>query len=68
MEDLEFVNEIKEYVKKKSQNEFGFCGIAEGDNFIMLNTGKGNVKIKIEWEDEPHPNQRRTDGRDYNKI
>ena len=51
MEDLEFVNEIKEYVKKKSQNEFGFCGIAEGDNFIMLNTGKGNVKIKIEWED-----------------
>jgi hypothetical protein len=48
--DEKFVKEIKDYIIKKAKLEFGYAGLAEGEKFIMLNTGKGNITIKINME------------------
>ena len=50
MEDVKVVEEIKQELIKKLQTDFGYCGLAEGDNFLMLNSGKGNIVVEITWE------------------
>lgn len=46
--DKKAMEEIKNYLVKKLQADFGFCGVAEGENMIMINSGEGNLIIKIE--------------------
>lgn len=53
MEDEVVVQEIKRDLISKLNSRFGYCGCAEGDNFIMLNSGKGNIIIKFSWEGAP---------------
>jgi len=50
MEDLKMIEEIKKELLSKLQAEFGYCGLAEDENFLMLNSGKGNIVINIKWE------------------
>lgn len=50
MEDDKIVQEIKEELKAKLQNAFGYCGVAEGEKLLMINSGKGNIVITIKWE------------------
>jgi len=50
MGDEVVVQEIKRDLISKLNSRFGYCGVAENDNFIMLNSGKGNIIIKITWE------------------
>ena len=56
MKDEEKVQEIKERLVKEFNALFGFCGLAEGDNLIMLNSGKGNIVVTIKWETENDSN------------
>jgi len=51
LKDKDFVEKLVEHIKQKAQEEFGYCGIAEGDNMKMINTGNGNVVIKIKFEE-----------------
>lgn len=47
-----FIIEIKKYLIAKSNEYFNFAGVAETDNFILINTGKEkNITIKILVED-----------------
>lgn len=50
MEDEKTANNIKEILKIELEKRFGFCGVMESEKFIMLNSGKGNLIIKITWE------------------
>lgn len=50
--DETIVQEIKAGLMAKLKAEYGYCGVAENDKFIMLNSGEGNIIIKISWEDE----------------
>ncbi len=52
MKDSDMVQEIKKDLIKKLQDAYSFCGCAEGDNMIMLNSGNENIIINIKWEDE----------------
>ena len=50
------LDEIKDFAVKKLNNTYGFCGLAESDNFAMLNSndkknGK-DIKITIKAEEE----------------
>lgn len=53
MGDEAVVQEIKRDLISKLNSRFGYCGVAENDSFIMLNSGKGNIIIKITWEGAP---------------
>lgn len=53
MDDVAVVQEIKRELISKLNSRFGYCGCAEGDSNIMLNSGKGNIIIKISWEGAP---------------
>ena len=46
--DKATVNEIKTYLMGKLSQKYGYCGVAEGDSKIMLNSGKTNIIIRIE--------------------
>ena len=50
--DKEFVIDLAYILRKSLQDKYGYCGVMESDNCIMLNSGIGNIKIKLEWEDE----------------
>jgi len=50
MDDEKMVSIIKEDLKSMLTSEFGYCGIMESKNVIMLNSGKGNIVINIKWE------------------
>ena len=49
------LDEIKAFAVKKLNNAYGFCGLAESDDFAMLNsTDKKNgkdIKITIKTEE-----------------
>ena len=47
--DEQMVKEIKQYVTDKLKSKFGYVGLAEGDNLININSGEGNIKVKITW-------------------
>ena len=46
--DFIFVDKIKKIILEEAKKEFGYTGLAEGDNFSMINTGENNIIIKIE--------------------
>jgi len=49
------LEEIKDFALKKLKQEYGFVGVAEGEDMAMLNSsdGKGNdIKIVIESNPE----------------
>jgi hypothetical protein len=49
------LEDIKKYAIKRLQEEYGYCGLAEGDTFVMINSDdkKGNdIKITIKEEEE----------------
>lgn len=52
MKDSEMVDQIKNQLTSTLTQEFGYCGLAEGDNNIMINSGKENIIITIKWEEE----------------
>ena len=50
--DKRVFDEIKKYIKDKLQSEFGFCGVAEGEDVVMLNSGRAKniiINMKIDW-------------------
>lgn len=52
MSDKEVVQEIKNELMQKLNSRFGYCGVAESEDFIMLNSGSGNIVIEMKWEKE----------------
>lgn len=46
--DRETVEEIKQYLIKLLNNKYGYCGVASGKDMEILNSGNGNIIIKIE--------------------
>jgi hypothetical protein len=48
------VKAIAGHIRETLTQEFQYCGVAEGgtpeEGFIMLNSGKGCIKISITWE------------------
>ena len=48
--DQRVVEEIKKFIKDKCMEEFGYCGVAEGENMAMLNSGDGNIVISIKTD------------------
>ena len=55
--DGQMVQEIKSGLVARLNSEFNYCGIAEGPNSIMLNSGKGNIVINIKWESDKPPSE-----------
>jgi hypothetical protein len=52
IKDKKVVEEISGKIKETFTNEFGYCGVAEGDGMVMLNSGDGNIVVKINYETE----------------
>lgn len=48
--DEEMVKELAEFLRKGLMDKYGYCGVAEGDKIIMLNSGKGNILINLKWD------------------
>jgi len=51
----EILNEIKMFAIGKLQTSYGYCGVAESDEMIMINSDDKNGKdiiIKITLKDE----------------
>lgn len=46
------LEEIKEYIKARLQREYGFVGLADSDNFAMLNSGGEGENLVIKIEDK----------------
>ena len=46
--DLATMNEIKEYLINRLNAKYDYCGVAQGENMVMLNSGRTNLIIKIE--------------------
>lgn len=48
------LEDIKEYAVQALQREYGYCGIANIDDMVFINSGRDgeNIKIKIEQGDE----------------
>lgn len=43
------LEDIKKYAIRRLQNTYGFCGVAEGEGFVMINSGRDtNILVKIE--------------------
>lgn len=49
-EDEKYVQELKTRLVGELNEKFGFCGVADGEKMIHVNSGKGNIQIKITWE------------------
>jgi hypothetical protein len=50
MKDAEVVQEIKKLLIIKLKKQFGYCGVAETNASIMINSGNKNIVINIKWE------------------
>lgn len=53
----EVLNDIKEYAKKRLMAAYDYCGVAENDDFALLNSDDGNgkdleIRITIKAEDK----------------
>ena len=47
------LNDIKEYAIRKLKHKYDFCGVAEGDTCVLINSTNADgddIKIKIEVE------------------
>ena len=45
--DKKTVEEITEYIMRKLKDKYGYCGMASNPDFAMLNSGDGNIVVKI---------------------
>jgi len=52
MKDEQVAKDLRKYIQATLVREFGYCGVCDGDRFLMLNSGEGNIKVQITWEDE----------------
>ena len=52
-EDKKVVEEIKDYLTGKLVCKYGYCGVAEGENLLMLNSGTDTTNIIIKIEIKP---------------
>lgn len=50
MEDEKYVQELKTRLVDELQQKFGFAGLADGEKMFLVNSGKGNIQIKVTWE------------------
>ena len=49
------LNEIKDFAVRKLQEEYGYCGVAEGDMMALINSGDKEtitIKLKVEVDSE----------------
>jgi hypothetical protein len=49
------LNEIKEFAVSKLNSAYGYCGVAESDTFLMINSDDENgndIVIKITLKEE----------------
>lgn len=44
------VQDIKSFLLKEFQDVYGYAGLAEGDNMILINSGDKMIKVEITWE------------------
>jgi len=42
---------IKNFAIQECKETFGYVGLTEGEDFIMINSGNHNLTIKIELKD-----------------
>jgi hypothetical protein len=50
--DNRVLEDIKCYALQRLQREYGYCGIAESDEFAMLNSGEDGEQITIKLKSE----------------
>ena len=50
MQDAEVVQQIKKQLIAELKKQFGYCGVAENESSMMLNSGNKNIVISIRWE------------------
>lgn len=46
------LEEIKTFVIKRFKEEYGYCGVAENPDFVMLNSGGDGENLIIKIEDK----------------
>jgi hypothetical protein len=46
------LNDIKQYAIRRLNQEYGYAGVAESDNFIMINSGGEGENLIIKITDE----------------
>ncbi len=49
--EKQIMEKIKQFCIRECQAAFGFCGVAEGESSVMINTGKEKdiiISIKID--------------------
>ena len=49
--DRQTIEEIKDYLVTKLSGRYGYCGVASGQDLLILNSGNTNIIIKIEIKD-----------------
>jgi len=47
MKEKILMQKIKDFIIKECNKEFGYAGVAETDEFIMINSGDKNLVFKI---------------------
>jgi uncharacterized protein YuzB (UPF0349 family) len=52
MKDEKVVKNLMKYIRETLIQEFNYCGVCDGDKFILLNSGEGNIKIQMTWEEK----------------
>ena len=50
MQDAEVVQQIKKLLIAELKKQFGYCGVAENESSMVLNSGNKNIVISIRWE------------------
>ncbi len=48
--DKDAVEAIKKDLISILNGRYGYCGVMEGNNEIMLNSGEENIIITIKWD------------------
>lgn len=50
--DMLFIKNLKEEIIDIAKIIFSYAGVADSENFCVINTGNGNIKITIEYEEK----------------
>ena len=50
--DNKILEEIKQFALKRMQQEYGYCGVAEGPNMAILNSGGEGENLIIKLTDD----------------
>ena len=48
------LEDIKKFAMERLKREYGYCGVAEGENDAMLNSGGDdeNITVKLKYEND----------------